>query len=101
MSNIVDAPNQAQATDWNETAGPAWVALQEQLDRQIEGLGAATIDVLAPKAGERLVDIGCGCGQSPLALARRVGSGGAVLGLDISRPMLDVARRRAVEAGLG
>jgi SAM-dependent methyltransferase len=100
MSNVADASNQAQAAYWNETAGPAWVAMQEQLDRQIEGLGAATIDALAPRPGERVVDIGCGCGQSTLELAKRVGSSGAVLGLDISRPMLDVARRRAVDGGL-
>jgi SAM-dependent methyltransferase len=100
MSDIAAAPNEAQAAYWNETAGPAWVAMQEQLDRQIEGLGAATIDALAPRPGERLVDIGCGCGQSTLELARRIGDGGAVLGLDLSRPMLEVARSRAAKAGL-
>ena len=47
-----------------------------------------------------MIDIGCGCGDTTLELARRVGAGGSVLGADISAPMLDVARRRAGEAGL-
>ncbi len=42
--------------------------------------------------------MGCGCGQTALALAGRVGPEGAVVGLDVSRPMLDVARRRAEAA---
>jgi SAM-dependent methyltransferase len=55
---------------------------------------------LAPREGERLADIGCGCGATTLELARRVGSGGGVLGVDISAPMLAVARERAKAAGL-
>ncbi|HWA61135.1 MAG TPA: class I SAM-dependent methyltransferase, partial [Caulobacteraceae bacterium] len=51
--------------------------------------------------GEKILDVGSGCGASSLALARAVGPSGAVLGLDISAPMLEVAVRRAAEAGLG
>jgi ubiquinone/menaquinone biosynthesis C-methylase UbiE len=49
--------------------------------------------------GERALDLGCGCGATTLELARRVGPGGSVLGVDLSEPMLARARERA--AGLG
>jgi SAM-dependent methyltransferase len=92
--------NAEQAEYWNESAGPTWVALQEQLDAQIEPHGLAAIERAAPIAGEHVLDIGCGCGQTALELARRVGPGGRVRGLDLSDPMLARARERAREAGL-
>lgn len=88
-------PNADQVAYWNDAAGQAWVDLQDLLDRQVAPLGERAITALAPGAGERILDIGCGCGQTTLELARRVGSAGAVTGVDISRPMLAVARERA------
>jgi SAM-dependent methyltransferase len=93
-----DAGNAAQVEYWNASAGPVWVELQERLDRQLESLGLAAQGALAPGAGERLLDVGCGCGQTTLRLARAVGPTGSVTGVDISRPMLAVARERAAGA---
>jgi SAM-dependent methyltransferase len=89
------AANTDQIAFWNSVAGQTWAALQENLDRQIEPLGALAMDALAPRLGERVIDIGCGCGQTSFALARRLGPTGGVLGVDISAPMLAVAKRRA------
>jgi SAM-dependent methyltransferase len=86
--------NAAQIEYWNATAGETWALFQEQLDRQIAPLGLEALRVLAPATGERIIDIGCGCGQTSLDLARRVGRNGHVVGVDISAPMLDVARHR-------
>ena len=95
MSQIPEpSPNAAQVEYWNSVAGETWAQFQELLDRQIEPLGLAGIDVLQPVPGERIIDIGCGCGQTSLALAARVGPTGSVVGIDLSRPMLEVARRR-------
>lgn len=91
--------NAAQVAYWNDAAGRTWADLQDRIDRQIRPLGLAAIDLLAPAPGETLLDVGCGCGDTSLELARRVGAEGEVLGLDISAPMLDVARRRAKEDG--
>ena len=93
--------NIEQKKHWNEQAGPIWVAHQERLDRQIGPHGERAIALLAPAPGERVLDLGCGCGDSSLALARRVAPGGRVLGLDLSEPMLARARERAAAAGLG
>lgn len=96
---VESGANADQIAYWNNTAGETWAALQDRLDRQIEPLGLRAMDAGAPQAGERVLDIGCGCGQTSLELAQRVGPSGQVLGVDISEPMLEVARRRGGEAG--
>jgi SAM-dependent methyltransferase len=89
--------NAQQITYWNEVGSVPWVELQDLLDNQVEPMGRAVIEALALDAGERVIDVGCGCGQTVLALADRVGPQGKVAGVDISAPMLDVARRRAAD----
>ena len=99
MSDIPSA-NPEQHQYWNETAGPKWAQLSDVIDTQIAPLGGEALDRIGVGAGQRVLDVGCGCGQTTLELARRVGAEGAVLGADISRPMLESARDRALEAGL-
>src|SRR5690348_14337608 len=88
-------PNAAQIDFWNATAGPTWVASQEALDAELKPWGEKAAAALEPVAGERLIDVGCGCGATTLMLAERVGPSGRVLGADISAPMLAQARLRA------
>ncbi len=95
MSRVAElSVNAAQIEYWNGTVGETWTQFQEQLDRQIAPLGLKALNALAPVKGEHIIDIGCGCGQTSLDLAARVGPEGRVVGVDISTPMLDVARRR-------
>jgi SAM-dependent methyltransferase len=86
--------NIAQIEYWNTKAGETWAKFQEALDRQIQTLGLAAMDTLRPEKGEHIIDIGCGCGQTSLDLGSRVGAAGSVVGVDISKPMLEVARHR-------
>jgi len=88
-------PNAAQAAYWNEVAGPRWAEFQAGLDRQVAPLGRRAMAALAPTPGERIVDIGCGAGETSLELARAVGADGYVLGVDLSAPLLEIARRRS------
>jgi SAM-dependent methyltransferase len=85
---------------WSDASAAKWVRLQERTDAQLGALGLFVIDRLAPAPGERVLDVGCGAGQTVLQLAERVGSEGSVVGLDISAPMLARARERVSEAGL-
>ncbi|MES2343480.1 MAG: methyltransferase domain-containing protein, partial [Pseudomonadota bacterium] len=87
-------PNADQAAYWNAGAGDTWASLQDRLDHQLEPLGLRAMAALAPTPGERILDIGCGAGQTSLALTAAVAPGGSVLGVDISHPLLEVARRR-------
>ena len=68
---------------------------QERLDRTLGPIDEMAQERAAPRPGERVVDLGCGCGASTLRLAERVGPSGKVLGVDISGPMLARARERA------
>ena len=90
--------NAEQIAYWNELSGPKWVALADVIDAQIEPIGNAAIERAAVSTGERVLDVGCGCGQTTLELARRVGPAGRVVGIDISKPMLAAAEQRAVQA---
>ena len=90
-----EGPNAEQIVYWNETAGPKWVALQDVLDQQIRPLGRAAMERVGIAPGDRVLDVGCGTGETTVELARRVGPGGAVTGIDLSEPMLANARQRA------
>lgn len=91
--------NAEQIAEWNGALGQRWAAFQQQLDRMIGAFGDAALQIAAAQPGEQVIDVGCGCGSSALALAQAVGPQGRVLGVDISQPMLALARRRAAEAG--
>jgi len=70
------------------------------LDRITSPFGDAALAAARAQPGERVIDVGCGCGDSSLTLGRSVGEKGAVLGVDVSEPMLAVAARRARDEGL-
>lgn len=76
-------------------AAEAWAEVAELLDLQLPPLGLRAMEALAPRLGEVIVDVGCGAGQTVLQLAHRVGREGRVIGVDIARLLLGVARLRA------
>ncbi|MEP7124635.1 MAG: class I SAM-dependent methyltransferase [Byssovorax sp.] len=95
-----EGPNAEQRRNWNELSGPAWVAESEQIGAQIRAFGAPALARLQVAAGLRVLDVGCGGGETTLALAESVGPSGAVHGVDVSRPLLDHAREKAARAGV-
>lgn len=88
------AGNADQVEDRNGEVGQRWARNQDRLDRAFQPLTTALIERAAPRQGERVIDVGCGCGDLSLALAERVGPDGRVLAVDVSRPMLDRGRSR-------
>ena len=93
-------PNLPQIDYWNSPATRAWVTLQARMDALFAPLTEVALSHAAAMPGESVLDIGCGCGATVLALAGRVGAAGRVLGVDISAPMLARAEARVAEAGM-
>jgi SAM-dependent methyltransferase len=93
--------NQAQIESWAGRAGAEWTRRQDLLDRTMGPLGALAIEAAHVADGERILDVGCGCGDTTLALATLAGPAGQVTGVDVSPPMLARARSRAMAARTG
>jgi SAM-dependent methyltransferase len=86
--------NQAQIDYWNGPAGEKWAKYNSETDRNLAAAAEALLKFAAPQPGERVLDIGCGAGATSLLLGEAVGPGGSVTGVDISQPMLALARSR-------
>src|SRR6201996_235779 len=92
--DMTETANAEMREYWNGAVGERWAAFQPGLDKALQAISDATLVFAAAKAGERVLDIGCGTGTTTYALAKPVGASGSVTGVDISRPMLAVARAR-------
>ncbi len=87
--------NQEQIDYWNGEAGERWAKDDDTMARLLGPISEALLDH-APLAGcKQALDVGCGGGSQSLMLAQRLGNDATVLGVDISGPMLEVARRKA------
>ncbi len=95
---MADTPTQAEL--WNGPAGHAWVTAQRILDEMFIGLATHLAQTIPLNANWHVLDVGCGTGDTTLTLARRLGPGGHATGIDISAPMIEVARQRAADAAL-
>ena len=80
--------NRDQAEHWNsgEDAGH-WITHQARYDRMLGPFAAMMLDQAAISPGDRVLDVGCGCGATTLAAAALATAGEAV-GIDLSMPML-------------
>ena len=94
-------PNPRGAEFWNSTMGHAWVSQQAVISDVFTSVTNVSLVAAAAKQGEHVIDIGCGTGDTLLAFAKAVAAAGAVLGVDVSVPMLGFAKHRAAQAGLG
>jgi SAM-dependent methyltransferase len=92
--------NQAQIDYWNGPTGKRWALHNSETDRNLAEAADAALKLAAAQPGERVLDIGCGAGLTSLLLAEAVGTGGHVMGVDVSQPMLALARSRAQGANL-
>ena len=85
---------------WDGGDGDYWTEQEATFDRSVAGYHEAFFAAAAIAPGERVLDIGCGTGQSTRDAAR-LAAPGSVVGVDLSGRMLERARRRAMEDGLG
>lgn len=89
--------NEAEIEVWNGPVGERWALYQAVLDAHIRPFGEAMLAAASLAEGARVLDVGCGCGATTIAAATAVGASGAVVGVDVSRPMLGRARERTKE----
>src|SRR5437667_139595 len=90
----VDPANAEQSAAWNGGEGAYWAEHANQLDRVIAGHDRPFQAAVAIQPTDRVLDVGCGTGQNTRDAARDAPAGSA-LGVDLSAPMLDYARRVA------
>jgi SAM-dependent methyltransferase len=95
----VDPANTEQLRAWDGDEGAYWSAHAERFDRCIAAHHGPFLDAAAITNGHRVLDVGCGTGQTTRDAARAAPDGSA-LGVDLSSAMLDVARRRAAHEAL-
>lgn len=93
----MSAGNEEQIEYWNGKAGQTWVRSMDRIDGMLAPITQALLERAAVKPGERVIDVGCGCGSTAIELLRR---GALVFGVDVSEPMLALAKERATAAGL-
>src|SRR4051794_147039 len=87
--------NAEQIAFWKGAGGARWVERRAEIDAALAPVQEALLERAAIRPGERVLDIGCGCGATMIAAAGKVGPGGSVLGLDVSAAMLTSAHELA------
>ncbi len=92
--------NTEMAEYWNGRPAGAWVKEAKRFDIMLAPFGRRLLTAAVLKPDEQVLDVGCGNGAVSLDAARAVGRGGRVTGLDLSAPMLEVARRRSEVQGI-
>jgi SAM-dependent methyltransferase len=89
-------PNAAEHRRWND---PYWTHVWPKREELTGVVTQVLLDHLRLLAGEQVLDVGCGGGTTSLKAARLVGPEGNVVGADISRDLVDLARSRAAAQG--
>jgi SAM-dependent methyltransferase len=94
------AENREATEAWS---GPLFERFVRYRELVAEGLGAhgeAAMAAHPPRTGDRVVDLGCGFGDTTQRLAELVGPEGEALGVDVSEPFIELARKEAEEEGV-
>src|SRR5262245_45834707 len=91
--------NVDQASSWDGPEGDYWRKHEARYNRMLHVYSERLLGAARIQPGERVLDVGCGCGDSSCAAARAA-SPGTVLGVDLSAGMLERARERAAAEGL-
>jgi len=90
--------NERQAEAWNGPEASHFVERADRYDRQLEPFTQALLERAGPEAGHVVLDVGCGAGATTLAAAA---DAKRAVGVDLSQPLVELARRRARAAAIG
>jgi len=88
-----------QTAFWDDRA-EAWTKEADDLEAFSAQFSDPAIDLLDPRPGQHVADVGCGPGMTTIELGRRVAPGGTATGVDVSPGMVEAATARARASGL-
>jgi SAM-dependent methyltransferase len=97
---LVADENQEALEAWNGVLFDRFVEFRHLVADGLAPHGDAGMRIQPPREGDRVLDIGCGFGDSALQLAELVGPTGSVLGVDVAPRFIDAAREEAAAAGV-
>jgi SAM-dependent methyltransferase len=95
----VHPSNAEQLRAWDGDEGAYWAAEAEYFDRAVADCDRRFSEATGIGESDRVLDIGCGTGQTTRAAARAAVAGSA-LGVDLSSAMVEYARRRTADEGI-
>jgi ubiquinone/menaquinone biosynthesis C-methylase UbiE len=97
---VTEIANNESFDAWNGDSGQRWADEADRRDGVLAPVSDVLLEATELRPGEHVLDLGCGCATTTLAAARAVEPNGAALGIDLSAPMLEIARRRRADARL-
>ena len=101
MTNVNVAPENVEATEaWNGPLFDIWQSFQAVVVSNARAHGDAALADHHPDPGDRVLDIGCGLGDSTVQLAQLVGPDGHAHGVDVAERMIEGARKDAAGSGV-
>jgi SAM-dependent methyltransferase len=96
---FVTVPNADMAAAWDGPEGAHWAEYADHYERVAANLWESFLATVPVGEGDSVLDIGCGTGRSTRTVAQ-LAPRGSVLGVDLSRQMLERARATAADDGL-
>ena len=92
---LEETPHSSPIVDfWNDTLAPKFLKYRHILEGGLSRHSQAIMPLLKIKAGASVLDVGCGFGDTAIAIGGLVGTRGQVLGIDCCQAFLDIARTR-------
>ncbi len=88
-----------QQKEWGRAA-PGWKNWWQIIESGLQPISDRMMELARIRPGQHVLDIATGIGEPAVTAARLVGPGGQVLAIDLSAPMLEIARERVIELGL-
>jgi ubiquinone/menaquinone biosynthesis C-methylase UbiE len=98
---VREVEDNVEATEaWNGPLFDIWIEYRDIVAEGLHDHGESALMASPPREGDRVLDIGCGLGDTTVRLASLVGAAGRAHGVDVAERMIETAIEEAAEAGL-
>jgi SAM-dependent methyltransferase len=95
------APENEEATEaWSGVLFDRFVQYRDLVVAGLKAHGDAAMQLHPPGAGDRVLDVGCGFGDTTQQLAALIGAQGHATGVDVSEPFIEASIAEATESGV-